>query len=113
MKTLQSLPIPIYEVIINTDFLYKNYHFLRNFATTGNYAGNNQHKLYSAANVPFCYDDYQLLKNSNRLQDAEGRSGELITCSWNVENQTADFEYKINESYTNNISLEIITPNGK
>ena len=101
------------EAIINTDFLYKNYHYLRNFATTGNYAGNNQHKLYSAANVPFCYDDYQLLKNSNRLQDSEGRSGELITCSWNVENQTADFEYKINESYTNNISLEIITPNGK
>lgn len=99
--------------LINSEFLYDNYHFLRNFAITGKRPNGNQFKLYRASGVPFCYSDYKLLKNDNKLQDDLGRSGELISCSWNVENETADIDYKVNEAYTTNISVEIITPNGK
>jgi hypothetical protein len=99
--------------IINSEFLYNNFHFLRNFAITEERPHGNQYKIYSATGVPFCWNDYQLLKNSNRLQDSDGREGELISCRWNIEGQTAEIEYKINEAYTNNIEVEIITPDGK
>jgi hypothetical protein len=99
--------------IINSEFLYDNFHYLRNFAITGERPHGNQYKIYSATGVPFCWNDYQLLKNSNRLQDSDGREGELISCRWNIEGQTAEIEYKINEAYTNNIEVEIITPDGK
>jgi hypothetical protein len=99
--------------IINSEFLYNNYHFLRNFAITGERPNGNQYKIYTADGVPFCYDDYLLLKNSNWLQDSEGRNGELISCRWNIEQETASIEYKINEAYTTNIEVEIITPDGK
>ena len=99
--------------VINSEFIYDEFHFLRNFAITGERPNGNQYKIYSAEGVPFCYDDYQLLKNSNRLQDSEGREGELISCRWNIEQETASIDYKINEAYTTNIEVEIITPDGK
>ena len=100
-------------IAINSEYLYNNYHFIRNFAITEERPEGNQYKIYNAIDVPFCYSDYLLLKDSNYLQDSEGRGGELISCRWNVEKEVADIEYKINEAYTNNIEVELITPNGK
>ena len=38
--------------IINSEFLYNNFHFLRNFAITGERPNGNQYKIYSAEGVP-------------------------------------------------------------
>jgi len=107
------------EAAINSEFLYKNYHFLRTFVTdkytsAQKYAPNgNQKKIYNVSGVPFCFEDYELMLNNNRLQDSEGNNGELISCKWNVENETAEIDYFIRERYTNNIKEDIITLDGK
>jgi hypothetical protein len=41
--------------IINSEFLYNNFHFLRNFAITEERPHGNQYKIYSATGVPFCW----------------------------------------------------------
>jgi hypothetical protein len=99
--------------IINTDFLENEYHLIRNFVLTDKRPNGNQYKIYSAENVAFCQDDYELLRDSNFMQDDLGRDGELISCRWNIEKETASIEYKINEHYTDNLQIDIITPNGK
>jgi hypothetical protein len=89
------------ENIINSEFLYNNFHFLRNFAITGSRPHGNQYKIYSASGVPFCWDDYQLLKNSNRLQDSDGREGELISCRWNIEQANSFYRIQNKRSLHN------------
>lgn len=98
---------------INSEYLYENYHFLSSFIPSNSRPNANQYKLYEVSSVPFCFDDYELVRNSNYMQDDLGRNGEILTCNWNVENQTADIKYRINELYTNNLTQETITLDGK
>ena len=99
--------------VINSEFLYNNFHKNRIFAISTDYPNGNQYKIYNASGVPFCFDDYEKLRTSNKMQDDLGRNGEILSCRWNVEEQTAEIEYKISEAYTNNLRTEVITPDGK
>ncbi len=96
-------------VRVQSEYLWDNYHFLRSFVQ----GSTNQHKLYGLEEVPFCFDDYELLRNNNYLQDDEGRDGELISLRWNPFREVASIDYKINEKYTDNLKQDIITPDGK
>jgi hypothetical protein len=98
---------------INSEFLYNNYHFLRTFVVSSEVPNGNQKKLYGVDNVKFCFSDYELLRKSNFLQDDEGRNGELISCTWNVEQQNAELEYFIREAWTANLKDELKTLDGK
>ena len=99
----------------SSEYLYNNYHFLRTFVI-GEYSeapNGNQKKIKNVSGVPFCFDSFELLLNNNRLKDADGNNGELISCKWNVEKEVAELDYFIREAYTNNIKEKIITPDGK
>lgn len=98
---------------INSGYLFANYHKIRTFVPTNSLPNANQYKKYSIEGIPFTCEDYELLRNNNRLQDSDNRNGTLISCTWNPEKLTADLQYRINELYTNNLKLEVITPNGK
>ena len=98
---------------INSGYLFANYHKSRTFVNSTGKPNGNQWKKYKADGIPFTCDDYELLRNNNRLQDADNRNGTLTTCRWNPEKQTADIDYRINEKYTYNLKLTVITPNGK
>lgn len=98
---------------INSEYLYNNYHFIRSFVVSNDNPNGNQFKIHELTNVPFCFDDYELLRNDNRLQDDLNRGGKLISAKWNVEGGIVDLEFGIDGAYTNNIEEKIITPDGK
>ena len=98
---------------INSEYLYNNFHFIRSFVVSSNNVNGNQYKIHKLTGVPFCFDEYELLRENNRLQDDLNRNGKLKSGKWNVEGGTIDLEFGINEAYTNNIKEEIITPDGK
>ena len=97
----------------NSLYLYNKFHFIESFIPSTEKPNANQYKIYEDREVPFCYDDYQLVRGSNFMKDDEGRSGEIISLSWNPENETANITYKINELYATNLEETKITPDGK
>jgi len=104
--------------LINSLNLYKSYHYLRTFVPNAdlpnvNLPNANQYKLYEVSGVPFCFSDYELMRNNNKLQDSDLRNGKLISLKWDVEQETASINYKINELYTNNLEETLTTPNGQ
>ena len=99
--------------IVNSEFLYNNFHQNRTFVTSQDFPNGNQYKIYDVNGVPFCFSDYELLRQSNKMQDSDNRNGRLISCKWNVRKQTAEINYEINELYTNNLKQEIITLSGR
>ena len=100
-------------IFTNSLYLYQRYHFINSFVPSVTKPNANQYKLFDKVNVPFCFNDYKLIKDSNYLQDDEQRNGEVISLKWNVEQQTASINYKVNELYTNRLKETKITPNGK
>jgi hypothetical protein len=101
------------ETFNNSLYLYNNYHFIESFIPSDEKPNANQYKIYEDREIPFCIDDYELVKSSNFIKDDEGRTGEVISLSWNPESETATISYKINEIYARNLEETKITPDGK
>jgi hypothetical protein len=101
------------ETFNNSLYLYNNYHFIESFIPSDEKPNANQYKIYEDIEIPFCIDDYELVKSSNFIKDDEGRTGEVISLSWNPESETATISYKINEIYARNLEETKITPDGK
>ena len=94
------------ESVLNSVYLYNNYYKINSFDTAENSGNANQYKIYESE-VPFCYEDYVKVKSDNKLIDGE-KEGEIISLRWNVDAQTAEIKYKINELYSNNFKTKII-----
>jgi hypothetical protein len=97
----------------NSLYLYNNFHFIESFIPSNEKPNANQYKIYEVENIPFCIDDYNLVKTSNFMKDDSGSSGEIISCSWNPETELANITYKINELYARSLEETKITPDGK
>ena len=75
---------------------------------------NNQKKVYSVSNIPFCIEDYNLVKDNSQIFDSDGvTKGEIVSLKWNVFSQTADITFKVKEKYTNNLKLTKILSDGQ
>lgn len=98
---------------INSEFLYNNFHFLRSFVPSDSKPNANQYRKFKKEGVPFCFDDFQLLRNNNKMQDDEGQDGKVISALWNIRELVAELDFNINKLYTSNIKESIITPDGK
>lgn len=102
-------------------YLYKTYHYCDNFNSTGvatlsgsgdviDYRTNDngQRYLYKHDKIPFCFNDYLLVKSNNIIKLADGRTGELIKLEWTPYSDFASIEYKVEQIYTNNLKEKII-----
>lgn len=97
------------DLIINAFYLYKTFYDIDTFTGTN----HNQHKIYTV-NVPFCYDDYILVKNNNIIYDSDGiTKATIISLKWNIYEQTAEIEYKVREKYTDNLESKTIIDDGR
>ena len=69
--------------------------------------------MYDVEKTIFCKKDYIAVKNTSFMFDYNDKEAELISLDWNVMKKTASIEYKINELYTNNVKVRLITLDGK
>lgn len=104
--------LPQNEEVVSANYLWENYHYINSFDSE-EYDQHNQYKIYKLEDVPFCYSDFLLVKNNNKILDSAGLSGELISLTWNLFSQSADIEFKINDIYTNNLRTVKIVPDGR
>ena len=100
------------EIKINSLYLYNNYHAINSFLPTSLKPTGNQYEIHEVEGVPFCFDDYQLVKASNYMKDDIGRDGEILSLNWNVRKLTASADYKVKQLWTNNLKENKITPDG-
>jgi hypothetical protein len=63
--------------------------------------------------MPFPFESYSQVRNRNYITTPEGEEGRLLSIKFNLEDQTASGKYKVNRLYTNNLTLQIIEPDGK
>ena len=72
---------------------------------------HNQSKNFTGVTIPFCVEDWESLSKNNRFIAPDGGIGEILTLEWDVYNEKATINYKINYLYTNN--LQITTNEGE
>jgi len=96
--------------IVNASYLYDNFHNINTFVG----ANSNQHKIYEVDNLPFCFKDYDNVKNNNIVFDSDGiTKATIMSIKWNVFAQTASIKYKIKDKYTSNLYQSKIVSDGR
>jgi hypothetical protein len=102
--------------LINAEFLWEKYHYKNSFIedTDVPNATHNQYKIYSLTDIPFCKDDYDLVRASNIIKLPDGiTEGELVSLKWNIYDQKADITYKVKDKYTENLNILKVYSDGR
>lgn len=98
------------EDYLNAEYLFKTFHSYKLFVGKDNLPPN-QYLLKQATGIPFVYSQFKELQKNNTIFVGTDQ-GEIISCEFNPEKQTANIDYKILKQYTNNIELKYLVSNG-
>jgi hypothetical protein len=105
--------LPDNESVLSAKYLWDNFHYLKSFVPQSDNTKGNQYYIYPVEKVPFCFSDYQKVRENNMVIDTDGTQvGFIDTLKWNIEEQTADMTFRINKQYTANLREIKIEPNG-
>jgi len=89
--------------ILSSTKLWDNYHFLNSFKPIdGQHA---QYFLFRKQKIPFCFADFLQLLDNNKVTTTTGEDAEIETVEWNVWENFATIDYKINRLYDNNFKI--------
>jgi len=86
--------------------LWDGYHYIESFADINGV--NNQRVIYEEVRVPFCLENFVSLIGNNFAETQDGRNAEIMQLSWVVESDTATITYKVEQTYTNKLSIKIL-----
>ena len=86
--------------------LWDNYHYIESFATVN--GANNQRVIHEGVRVPFCLQNFVSLINNNFVKTEQGQNAEILRLSWNVEGGFAVIDYKVEEIYTNKLTIRTL-----
>ena len=89
--------------ILSSTKLWTDYHFLNSFKPiNGQHA---QYWLFRKQKIPFCFADFLSLLDNNKVTTTTGEDAEIETVEWNVWENFATIDYKINRLYDNNFKI--------
>lgn len=99
------------EEFLTAKKLWNDFHFINSFVEIN--GKHNQWRKENLENVPFCFDDYEKVKDDNKIWAPDGiTEAELTSLKWNIFDQKADISFRINKKYTNNLQIKIFEPDG-
>lgn len=93
------------EQLLNARYLFENFHFYRNFQL-----GNNQWKAFELPQIQMTYSDIEKLRETNYIETASGQEAELLDFEVNPSLQVVSGNYRVRETYIDNLEVEIIEP---
>ena len=92
--------------ILSSTKLWTDYHFLNSFKPiNGQHA---QYWLFRKQKIPFCFADFLSLLDNNKVTTTTGEDAEIETVEWNVWENFATIDYKINRLYDNNFNISYL-----
>jgi len=101
------------ETVLSAKYLWQNFHIANSFLPSANRPYGNQYLIKTFQKVPFCFHDYQKVKNNNMILDSEGNPAEIESLNWNIYNEHADMTIRFNKLYTNNLRTTELEPDGR
>ncbi len=90
---------------LNAKYLYENFHYLRNFVD-----GNNQWLTYDLPPIQIGYEEMAALRLTNYAENAQGQEVEILNMKLSPALQVLEGQYRVRQTYANNLSVEIIEP---
>lgn len=93
-------------VLLSATKLWEDYHYINTFAE---YEGKHgQYYLYEEKEIPFCFQDYEKVKQSNRVLTETGEKSKIDTLKWDVYKNTAIISYRVNKLYDRNLKVILL-----
>lgn len=89
--------------ILSSRKLWFDYHFLNSFKPIE--GQHNQYYVYSQQKIPFCFADFLSLLNNNKVTTTSGEDAEIESLEWNVWDDFALIDYRVNRLYDNNFKI--------
>ncbi len=100
------------ELYLNARYIWETFHCYKSFVPNQD-GVHGQYMLSGFNGIPFTFDDYEKVRTSNQILDAEGNSGQSLTFDIIPTKEVATGTYRINKLYTKNLAQKIIVPDGK
>ena len=92
--------------ILDSRKLWFDYHYLNSFEPID--GEHNQYYLYSGQKIPFCFEDFLSLLDNNKVTTAAGEDAEIEGLEWNVWEDFAVIDYRVNRLYDNNFKISYL-----
>jgi hypothetical protein len=87
--------------------LWFNYHYLNSFAPNED-GIHNQYYLYKEQPISFCFEDFVSLVGNNLVVTEDGLDAEIERLTWDVWDNKAVIDYRVNKLYTNNFEIKYL-----
>lgn len=97
---------------VNATYLWNNFHYVTSFVPTADRPNANQWLKKTIERVPFTWQDFQKVKNNNRIFTSDGKVAKITSLKWNVWDQLADIDFMVNEVHTKNLQITLHEPKG-
>jgi hypothetical protein len=92
--------------IVRASYLWNNYHFINSFVVLN--SKHNQHILHKSVKDRFCFEKFVNLLNNNFGVDEEGNDAEAERLEWEIKNDVAFIDYRVNKLYDTNLRIKTI-----
>jgi hypothetical protein len=87
--------------LLKAEKLYNSFHFINSLTPLNN--KHNQQYLYKSVKNRFCYENFINLLQNNFVLNPEGKDTEVTRLSWEIKNDFAELDYRVNDLYDKNL----------
>lgn len=89
--------------IVAASKLWDDYHYINSFKPIN--GKHNQYWIYREQKIPFCFEDFVTILDNNQVETAAGEIAEIESLEWNVWDNFATINYRVNRLYDNNFEI--------
>ena len=92
--------------IISAGNLWNSYHYINSFKQIN--GKHNQFWIYREQKIPFCFEDFVNLLDSNQVETVQGEPAEIESLEWDIWNNYATINYRVNRLYDDNFNITFL-----
>jgi len=89
-----------YRSQLSAEYLWDTYISERSFVTNAN---RRQRVIYTGLTIPFRLSNFLEILENTFFQLSDGRVGKLTKCEWDIDKDSAEVDFYIEERYTTNL----------
>jgi len=101
-----TLPVN-YHDLWSAKVLYNQYHIQKSFVGN-NFNDANQYHIYEGVRIPFGFEDFLSLIDNSYFYDMNGSPSQVTKIQWNVSNDYAVVDFKVQRLFTKNLQEAFI-----
>ena len=83
--------------------LWDDYHYINSFKPIN--GKHNQYWIYREQKIPFCFEDFITILDNNQVETASGEIAEIESLEWDIWDNFATINYRVNRLYDNNFEI--------